>query len=645
MSRTTAGILALAFCVVGAVTWWIARESLNAPTAAPATGGALDEPNRRPGGAQRPGALEPKAGGKSPTPPHPIDPGSRSGLARTPAKTSGPAAHRVTFLLIDAVRGGPIPGADVLVDEKQYRADANGTLRITYAPPLYVYVEVRGKGYCTTEFRVAEIAPEGGGNLAEPIRLRVPPAATIEGTLRNADGVVEPDRRILIWLESRDRSPGTDDESVVVARTLHYERENRSDGSGTFRVARLPAGIRLGVRPCPLGCGPVFPGKSVLLAPEETRRVDLMALAAGTVSGRVVDRHGRPVWNARVAAYVRIAPGGRNPGRYGFARSDRFGAFTIPGVPTGKGTLEVRPRAQYADDANLGFAPTEVAFEITRHHEEVYREIVISRELAIRGRVVNEAGEPLASVRVEATARSTVRRSPDQRLVRRATSGADGTFTLIPVSPGLHEVMARGFDDYADSPAVETRGGTSGVVLRLSLACAVRGRVTDAETGEPVCARVTAWPRSSKRGDRTTDTDRQGRFRLDGVLPGRYDLVAVDSTRKRIGVHGRLELTAGTACRGVAILVRRAGALRIESESHSVLDRLRVESAGCTIFAESRFNAAIALPIRVPANQRVHVRAVVEGSGSASRLQFSTAVTVPAGETVTAILVAAKRDG
>jgi hypothetical protein len=339
-----------------------------------------------------------------------------------------------------------------------------------------------------------------------------------------------------------------------------------------------------------------------------------------------------------------IQSSGPSPSYCGRARTDAFGAFRIQWVPAGPGTLVVRPSTRDVEDG-LGFGATEASFEVRRHGEDVHKEIVVLRGLAVRGRVVGPDRAPLSGVRVETIGATELRYGKRRASTLSTRSEASGTFTLRPVSPGSHRLIARGKALHGDSPVVRAKAGATDVVLRLRAASQVSGHVVDAATDEPVRARVSATPRSTDLLPRTTDTDRQGRFRMDHLPPGIYDLVAVVPSGRKIGVRGRLQLLAGKACRGVAIPVRPAGALRIESDAHDVLDELRVDAAGCTVFAESPFNAAIALPIPIPADRRIQVRAVLQGKGTSTERRFSSSVTVPAGQTVTVTLDAAKRTG
>lgn len=644
MSRTTAGVLALVFSVVGVVTWWIARESLNTPTATPPTEWNPPEVVPRRDGLRPAVAPERRAGRARPGAAASARTAPASGTFEKRPAPSRREGDRVTLLVIDAVRDRPIPDAEVIVDEARHRADAKGTLRLEFEPPLYLCVEVRARGYCRSEFRVTDTSPEGAANLAEAIRLRVPPAAAIEGTLRDAGGVAQADREVGIFRGNRARSlEGDDDEPLAVVRESRFVRKTRTDASGAFRIDALPAGIdlRIGVLASLRRGRLICPTKVIVLAPGETRHVDLTALPAGTVAGRVADQRGEPVCRAQVQSLVKSPSFGGVPVYFGRARTDRFGAFRIPGVPIGPGTLVVKPSARDLEEG-LGFGVTQASFEIHRHGEQIHEEISVIRGLAIRGRVVSPDRAPLPGVRVETVGATEPSYGVPRAVTLSTRTRADGAFALTPVSPETYRIIARGQGPHGDSRVVETKGGATDIVLRLRTAAQIAGRVTDADTGEPVRARVTAWSRSPPTGAPTADTDLDGRFRLERILPGNYDLVAVSHTRKKIGVLGRLELTEGKACRGVTILVREAGALRIESQSRAELDELRVESAGCTVFAESRFDAAIALPIPVPANERIGVRAVVRAKSTSPEQRFTASVTVPAGRTVTATLAAAQ---
>lgn len=153
----------------------------------------------------------------------------------------------------------------------------------------------------------------------------------------------------------------------------------------------------------------------------------------------------------------------------------------------------------------------------------------------VSGRVVNaKTGEP---VRKASVAFSRAGR-PNE--VYGATSSADGTFRVTQIPPGTYSVSAerQGF------AGLQQRAGTATMVtvvagqevkgreVKLMPHAVITGRVLD-EDGDPVVGahveaaqRRTAAGRSQWGSLRSTQTNDLGEFRLHGLRPGRYTVVA-----------------------------------------------------------------------------------------------------------------------
>ncbi len=145
---------------------------------------------------------------------------------------------------------------------------------------------------------------------------------------------------------------------------------------------------------------------------------------------------------------------------------------------------------------------------------------------AVSGRVVHGlTGEPVRKAVVTLTM---------QRTTVQATTGSDGVFRVVQVQPGEYRISANrpGFlrATYQSAVKVEAGQSMSGIEIRMNPQSVVAGKVVD-EDGDPVerafvsliSARGTTLRRGQMQSGATNDL---GEFRLAGVPPGRYFVVA-----------------------------------------------------------------------------------------------------------------------
>ena len=110
-----------------------------------------------------------------------------------------------------------------------------------------------------------------------------------------------------------------------------------------------------------------------------------------------------------------------------------------------------------------------------------------------------------------------------------------------PLQPGRFDLRAQAPDlvlGFARDVPVVSGEVTSGIVIALSAAAVVRGRVTAASDGLPIeRARVTLLDPTAVRPPQTAVTDAAGEFRMPGVAAGRRSL--------RVQIEGYLTELAG----------------------------------------------------------------------------------------------------
>lgn len=147
----------------------------------------------------------------------------------------------------------------------------------------------------------------------------------------------------------------------------------------------------------------------------------------------------------------------------------------------------------------------------------------------IAGTVVDEDGRGVGGAKVSAIA-SIIEPSP--RGI--AETGPDGSFVILGLYRGVHDLVVEA-PGYAKGTMRCLEAGVRDVKIALVLLRAVEGRIFDPASGEGLPnfvleAREVAQPGSGKfrrtaMGDRAF-RGRDGRFVFDGLVPGRYALLA-----------------------------------------------------------------------------------------------------------------------
>ncbi len=266
---------------------------------------------------------------------------------------------------------------------------------------------------------------------------------------------------------------------------------------------------------------------------EERRGIDfrLTPAPAATISGQVrgapgrvmviLRRQGEPLWVAR-------GPGG--------VTDRRTGEFFIEGVLPGAYVLE----AVTMREGEQLFARLPVFVG-----DDGLRGVVLELRPGVKvsGRVVFDGEAPggaLEKIRVSLLA-------PVNILFFGSRGGrvdSEGRFALESIVPGRHRIRVYGLPDGAYLKAAVVEGadvledglevpeaGLAGLQVTIGLRAAlVTGTVLE-EDGKPVAgATVVLAPERRRRTDlfRSVTTDQYGRFFIEGIAPGEYQIFAFD---------------------------------------------------------------------------------------------------------------------
>ncbi len=182
------------------------------------------------------------------------------------------------------------------------------------------------------------------------------------------------------------------------------------------------------------------------------------------VRGRVVDASGKPVEGATAQLGLdRFGTGEPS------AKTDKQGDFVITKCRPGPSAVTVQA---------TGFSPEVVRITIGESTDDV--ELRLGPAHVLRGRVIDIAGKPLSGVLV----------APDtwrgfRTLENRMTTDSEGRFEWngAPSDAVEYSILKRGYMSLRDSALTATPDEQ---VITLYPELQVRGKVTDAKTGEPV---------------------------------------------------------------------------------------------------------------------------------------------------------------
>jgi protocatechuate 3,4-dioxygenase beta subunit len=371
-------------------------------------------------------------------------------------------------------------------------------------------------GFSGCQCRGGAQAPAGSAD-AQGSADRPPPRAPVNfaGIVQDRRGVPLPDVLVIAWPKGRRG------EAVAQAR---------SGEDGRFLLPGLrPDRWKLLVEAG--GLGTLETERQV---PEDGQAVLALDGESRSVTGVVTDGAGRPQVDAQVSL------GGAGLRWTRTAKSDVNGIFAVTGLGSGRFTL----RATHGARAS---PPTVVTIDEAALRP-VHVRLSLQPGVFVEGRVVDDTGKVVVDAAVDVMA------LPSDDLPVSGRSGLDGRFRLGPVAPGKHQVLAR-LEDHVPLDVPEPQLGArarESFELRLARTARVSGRVLD-EAGQamvgvlvysicliggrddlivlpgvlPSAAEAAELPVGRllrPGGVRSSPTDKQGRFSLTGLSPGRTRL-------------------------------------------------------------------------------------------------------------------------
>jgi len=445
-----------------------------------------------------------------------------------------------------------------------------------------------------------------------------PPAtAAIEGRVVDRRAHPVPEARVLLFRLGGESHP----------------RETATDLEGRFRFEGLPAaGHRLLVE------ATGFPAAALPAVTAPATAVEVRLDGEGRVLVGSVIAAGAAVAGARVM----LAADEGGPIRETTTRAS--GGFAFGGL--GEGSYALRAvRGAEASPTTRGVHAEEAApAEAGRVRLE------LRAGALVRGRVVDDAGGGLADVGVRAEASGGA--PGDDPLPALGRSDARGGFALGPLPPGSYRLTAARPGEILRRAPVLDLGAVEPppVVLELVRGARVMGRVRDGRGGPasgarvrcvaagmeeltvqegplPLAAEAAAMPSGSGRAlgaSRAAVADREGRFAVDDLIPGRYHLevgypgseafrsdefALAPGERRDAGV---LALRAGVPVEGRVV---DEGAVPIEGARVSVSGTGAAAGAGAAAITDAEGRFTFALPA---GGYRLSATAAGHGAGQAA---------------------------
>jgi hypothetical protein len=279
-----------------------------------------------------------------------------------------------------------------------------------------------------------------------------------------------------------------------------------TDEDGVFHApSLLPGKTRVAVR----APGFIPLEEEIDVTPGSPVLADLILRRGATLSGRVLGSDGLPITGAQVVVgdfrdflSIKVFSGDR-------------GSYRLTGLPPGE--VEV-----YSQRPTRGKASTRLTVE--DRGQSLSWDPVLTQDLEIRGRVVDDSGAPLEGfvLLIEEETRGTGRRKATQRKLTTDPSGSFSQGELSDLSYRITVYEAEGSLPCGSLEGVRPGAGEAEIrVDRQALSSAyLRGRVLDAQGRIYPGAKVICF--STLGGYRVAFAAKDGTYRVGPVPGGRY---------------------------------------------------------------------------------------------------------------------------
>ena len=547
LGATKPVLVALIAVALGLVAWFAKDLFLDSSSTSAASGAP---------GATGPGAVRPGQGDaellRPGDEPLAVGPG---GTSADGGRSASPSSGRT-----EAVRAGSVfvEGRVVLpegtpLDEEVFvesrekgglgtprdrdQIDSTGKFRVAFSEDTSVgWLRVAGRYV----WYPGSLSVRPGRAADEEIEMEPVLGGRVEGDLIVADGAALPGGELEVRLE------GSPDDGGHWRRMRQVEFEVRRQDSGyaaRFEGNALPPGLYR------LECTPDGYLSKVVeefrVSPGETEIVDLDLVPVPTLSGVVLDPEGEPVAEAEVTARAKDDDGELSRERRE-DETDENGRFVLRGVAPGEVEIDVSAE---------GFTDLEEELVVQMGDANPDLSFTLSYGGTLSGRVVYPDGEGAPGARVTAKSPEGVgmRSSFRSDASTSVETDEDGRFFLSALDEGPYELLSStpkpDGEGYFVARLEDVEVNSDDVLLTLGPGYKLSGRVVDL-AGEPVKRyALSVRPEGTFAFMMDPESvgimsqrvrDPEGRFFVDGLLPGDWTLKVV------AGGYGEVEKTTLT---------------------------------------------------------------------------------------------------
>jgi hypothetical protein len=420
--------------------------------------------------------------------------------------------------VINKSTGEPISDAElnirIVQERREDKTDKDGRCIIVLGEetPEYIRVEVSKEGFIP--IRLSWRQTTDNPVIPDQYTLALEQGTSIGGIIRDEQG--HPIEGASVYL----LVPGGDE----IERVAIWDHTEKTNAEGQWRCDIMPSKlddiwIRLAHSDY---ISDEMYGKTPKPPIEQLRAMTgVMVMKQGlTVSGRVIDANDRPIERASVAQ-----------------GSDRFGSHYPSTQTDSEGRFEfknVRPDEMVLTVQANGYSPDLKSFTVYKGMEPI--EFRLESGHTIRGRIIDKAGNPVAGAFVAA---DTWR--GHRSLQWRVDTDAEGRFEWneapsdeVLIDMGKQHFMS--VRNYVMSPSEKEYEITMSPELKI------RGKVVDAETGEPIPEfklltgidwggdRPISWQR------RSTKTFTQGQYEIEFSFPYPAHLIRIEAEGYKLGI-------------------------------------------------------------------------------------------------------------
>lgn len=396
--------------------------------------------------------------------------------------------------------------------------------------------------------------PEGGR--AEVPTMALEPAVGLLGRVVDGEDRPVPAAVLRVQLAEERSSP------------RRREPAGTSGENGRFRLRGLEPGRTYRLAAEAQGFSPAEVTVSTPDLRERQSELVVVLSRGRTLFGRVLGPNEQPLPGAEVT----LLPAPEKASLFDLGPPMNDEAWTATTGAGGRFEIRYAPAGRYDLFTRLqGFAPTLVPGLRVPEGEEAtdLGTVVLVPGVAVEGRVVDGDGAAVEGARVQAMPEAGMFSLPmdRRRFAEALLSDTRGRFTVVDLRPGERVTLVAAKEGYvtARSPRVEAPSeGPVEVVLELG--GGVAGEVVDLDGRPMPRARVEAgYPEARMsvggqvfpvplRTGKSTLTDAEGRFRLEGLEPGTVTLTAEADGFPPAEREG-IAVEAGATAEGVRIVL------------------------------------------------------------------------------------------